>query len=341
MNTAELKIVSSDQPVIKDRIDEVATNVQNRIKLLNIDSLVATENTVSALKKTRAELSNEFMLFEDQRKAVKKFILEPYSQFEVKYSVIKNLYEDAAKKLKDKIDSVEKDLLANKKKELISYFLELQEQHQLDWLDFEQLRIKIQLSTTTKKYKEQILATISKIVDELQLISGETYQSEILVEYKATLDVARSIQKIRIRKQAEKEEQERIKYARATKRKDQLRTLSFVYSDLIQSYYYVHDQAITIKLSDVENMEEQEWNKSYNELCDFTTPSQPLQAEPQRASVLQAPTVEQESTKSMQEPNDQPEQYTATFRVTGTFDQLTDLTRFLKENHIQYKQLNN
>jgi len=90
-----------------------------------------------------------------------------------------------------------------KKDKLIAYFDELCAVEKLDWLKYEKLCIEVNLSTSLKQYKVQISTDIGKIKDDINLISTEKHEAEILVEYKKTLNASQSIQQVRKRKQEE------------------------------------------------------------------------------------------------------------------------------------------
>lgn len=81
------KIIEVTQkPIIEySFIDEIAKNVEAKIESLNIDTLEPTEDNLSVIKSTRAELNNDFKTLEEQRKMVKDIVLKDYNAFEDKY----------------------------------------------------------------------------------------------------------------------------------------------------------------------------------------------------------------------------------------------------------------
>jgi len=336
MSTEIKEIVTSNQPIVTDRIGEVTALVKQQIDELNIDSLIATEDTVGSLKKTRANLTSYLKIFEEQRKDIKKYILAPYVVFEEKYNLLKEFFTEADKKLKDKIDSVELELLATKKKDLEEYYTELQKFHELDWLSFDRLNIKILLSTSTKKYKEQILEFINRILDDLALIYTEKNKTEILVFYKETLNAALSIQEVRKRKAAEKEEKDKIIFKRTQKRKDEIRSLLFVYSDLLRAYTFINDDNIIVTLSDIENLTEEDWSTLITATKEKTITKTTIKEEQQKTVPLKAPIVEQGvETQTIEEEKI----LVAKFEVKGTIPQLKKLQAFLKDNNYNYQNI--
>lgn len=203
-------IVLKQAPVIQHKLEDVGKQVTERIEFLNIDSLVATEETLKSLKALRAELNKDLKEFEEQRKFVKNGVNKPYLEFEAIYKTeISEKYTSAVDKLKDKIGSVEMKLKEQKRNELIEYFSQYCASENIDFLKFTNTGIEVNLSTSIKKYKEQIHKFIERVKSELTLIDSEEHSTEILVEYKKTLNVSQAITNVRYRKQAEKEEAEK------------------------------------------------------------------------------------------------------------------------------------
>ncbi|MFW5753510.1 MAG: DUF1351 domain-containing protein, partial [Marinilabiliaceae bacterium] len=100
-------IVLKQAPVIQHKLEEAGKQVTERIDSLNIDSLVATEETLKSLKDMRAQLNKELKEFEEQRKFVKQGVNKPYLEFESVYKEqISDKYTGAVDKLKEKIGSV-------------------------------------------------------------------------------------------------------------------------------------------------------------------------------------------------------------------------------------------
>ena len=70
-------------PVIEERLRSMKAHVDESVQ--EALSLVCTEETVTAVKKARADLNNQFADLEEQRKAVKKAVMEPWERFEAVY----------------------------------------------------------------------------------------------------------------------------------------------------------------------------------------------------------------------------------------------------------------
>ncbi len=205
-------------PVIqyKQELVKIGKSIDERLKELNLESQVATTETLKSLKELRADFNKELKEYESQRTGVKKAILKEYDEFEVEYKKeIKEKIEKAVETLKDKIDFVEDDLRKKKEDTIKNYFKELCETKKIDFLTFDQTEISITLSTPDKQYKEKCIEFVNKVVDDLELIDTQDYKTEILVEYKTSLNAARSIKTVKERKAA-------IELAEAQEKQDQL-----------------------------------------------------------------------------------------------------------------------
>lgn len=208
-NTTAIQLVQS--PVIKHALQEVGKSVTDRLAELNIENLIATDDTVKGLKKLSAELTKELKEYEEQRKVIKNGVMNPYNEFEGIYkSEISEKYKKAIDTLKAKVSAVEDNIKESKKKEVEIYFNSLCASHEIDFVKFEKLGIDINLSTTVKKYKEQVDAYIAGILSDLQLIDTQEHKTETLVEYKKVLSVSEAIITVKNRKAAEEEEAAKI-----------------------------------------------------------------------------------------------------------------------------------
>lgn len=319
-------------PKIEHDLVRVGISVTQRIESLNIKGQVATEETVGALKKLRAELNAEFKEFEEQRKAIKDAVMNPYNELDEIYKLeVSEKYKSATDMLKDKIAEVEDKIKSDRMEEVKLFFVELCLDRDIDFLSWPQLGIDIKLSDSMKSYKDRVTLFVDKVVDELQLIDTQAYKAEIMVEYKKTLNAAKAIKEVQDRKDAEQRERERDKLTETQRRQTELRKLSMVYKDLTKSFNWVNDDNVYITNHDVENLSKEEFNKRYVELEQAIKSLTPDTKTPEVIQPLKAPVVEQ--------PKQQEKTLTATFSATGTMAQLTALAEYMKQNNITYKNI--
>lgn len=311
-------------PVIQQNLVELGKSVSDRIELLNIDNQIANTDTVKALKNIRATLNKEFAEFEDQRKFVKNGVLSPYNEFEDLYKKeVQDKYKNAIDTLKDKISFVENSIKDEKKKSIVAYFDELCETNSIDFVSFAATCISIDLSTSEKKYKEACDKFIDGVKSDLDLINTQDYRAEILVEYKNTLNVSKSIQKVKERIEAGKEEKERERVRLIANRKTALLSIGF----LVHGENYVFNEEIFMSVDDVENLPSNNFKKQYIELQEKINAQKEQISAPKMVEPIP---VTQESKEEI---------YTASFEVTGTMKELKSISEFLKSNNINYKNL--
>lgn len=195
-------------PVIEEQLKNVSTVIDERVK--KATSLVCTDETVKAVKEIRANLNKDYKDFEEQRKIIKEQILKPYTDFEDVYKkCVSDKFRNADITLKGKIELVEKELKDKKEQEVKEYFKEYKVANELDFIKYEQAKINVTLSASMKSLKEQAKAFIDKVVDDLKLIDTQEHKTEILVEYKQTLNVSNAITTVTNRFKAIEEEKKK------------------------------------------------------------------------------------------------------------------------------------
>lgn len=201
-------IVVKQLPQIEEHLKELSLDVDKKVE--NAKNLICTEENVTTIKQIRASLNKEFKEVENQRKIVKEQILAPYMQFEEIYKMyISDKYKSADNDLKVRIDSTENELKNIKEQEIKDYFEEYKKANNIDFVTYSQARINVTLSASRKSLKEQAKQFIDKIVDDLKLINTQEHKTEILVEYKQSLNVSQAITSVTNRFKAIEEEKKR------------------------------------------------------------------------------------------------------------------------------------
>lgn len=327
-------------PVIKHDLISIGASVTKRIDELNVENLVATEDTIKSMKSLRAELNKEATEFEVQRKAVKEAVNSPYAEFEAVYkSEVIDKYKNAVEILKTKIGAFEIKIKEEKQANIERYFDELCLSEKIDFVKFSQLNLKIDLSTSEKKYKEQCNDFIAKVQDDIKLIEASDYQAEIMTEYKATLNASKSITTVRERKANEKLEAERIKRAETSRREWLLRDVGMVYFDIAKSFALSSEDSISIKQSEIENLSNDEFMARYVQIeSEIKALNSKKQLNPESAG-LENPKPE------IKQPLEAPKEiipekvFEASFECKGTMSQLKALGEYMRANGIEYKNI--
>ena len=206
--------------IVYEKIKAVGQQIEAKIAELNLDNQLVTDETLKSAKNTRTMLRKELAVFEEQRKFIKEQVNAPYEAFEKAYKEhIKVHYDKADNTLKYKIDEVQNRLLNDKQGRIKDYFTELCQSQGIDFLIFERLPLNITLSDSDKKFKEQVANFVGEVSKSLEFIESLTdpdeYKAEILADYKQTLDVMRSINNAKYRKQQREAELQRLEAQKA------------------------------------------------------------------------------------------------------------------------------
>ena len=215
-------IVIKQLPIIEESLRSMSEDIDKAVA--EAKSLVCNEETVKSVKAIRADLTKQLDALEEKRKAVKSSVMEPYEAFEKVYKeYVSEKFKTAIADLKKKIDDTEDGIKAEKAEEVRAYFAEYAASKNIDYVTFERADIQVSLSATTKKLKEQAKAFLDKVSDELALIDTQENKAEILVEYKASLNVATAIRTVSARFKAVEDERKRQEDLQAFKAKEQPR----------------------------------------------------------------------------------------------------------------------
>ena len=329
--TQEKEIQLVQVPKIVHRLQEVGARVTARLTELGVDTLVATEDTVKALKDLRAELNKELTDFESQRKWVKEGVMNPYNEFEAIYKAeISEKYKGAIDTLKTKIETVENKVKAEKRDRIKLYFDELCTAEGLDFVPFDKAVPEVNLSTSEKKYKEQCAEFVAKVQDDLNLIRTEEHQPEILAEYKKSLNSALAITTVRQRKEAEKAEADRLKIAEALRRTKEVIDAGMVLDEFTGTWLYKDEVMMTKNF--VTTATKEEYAMKLAECIEKIREDKandPQQGEMTFAAPVAAPSVAPAVQKTE-------ELVKAQFEVTGTMTQLRALGQYMRDNKIAY-----
>lgn len=302
MDNALQVITLKQLPIIEEHLQLVKSDVETRTR--NAMQLVCTEETRKDVKSIRTELSKEFAEMENQRKRVKEAIMEPYNQFETVYKeCISDPYKKADAELKKRIDEVESGLKSDKEKDIRDYFSELCKANNLPWLRFEQMNLKIGLSTSVNGVKTTLTATVLKIAEEVQELSHHEDATELLVEYKKSLNVALALSTIRAR-------HEQIE---------------------LQKQYEAQRRAALEQQRAAEEKVQKAVSEAQETQQDAAEPPIEEVTAPTEETPTEAPAAVQEQA--------QPTIYEVKFAVRGTIEQLKKLKQFIMQEGMSYDDI--
>lgn len=343
--STETQIVLKQIPIITHQLQKAGKNVQKRIDDLELDKQIVTEENRQAMKVLRAELSKEFKGYEEQRGIIKNAVNNPYNEFETVYKTeITERYKSADDLLKEKIDSVELQMKRNKESNLKTYFEELANSEKIDFLVFDNLGLKIDLSTTEKKYKEQINGFVEKVNDDLKLIKATDFEAEILTEYKKTLNASKAITEVKERKEKEEKEKARIKAELIQNRKNYLEKLGLNHVEITNQWEF--NEEIFVSLKDIEELSKEDFTAKYAEIQAKINDLKTKEADTIKSTVIEAEVISEPVKKEVSKPVAAPieikpteEIKTASLEVKATLSKLRALGEYMKQNEIEYKNI--
>lgn len=212
-------IIVKQLPIIEEQLKMIRESVE--AKTASALAMVCSEDTVKEIKRLRADLGRDFKAFEDKRKEVKAAVLAPYEAFEAAYREnISNLYKDTDAKLKGKIDDTENAIKAQRAEEVEAFYKEYADSVGVDFVPFEQSGVKVTLSDSMKKMKEACSSFLDRVADDLYMIRANKDCDEIMVEYKKTLNLTRSVVTVAERKESIKQEAQRAAEREAQRQKE-------------------------------------------------------------------------------------------------------------------------
>lgn len=210
-------IVVAQLPIIKEQLAAIKEQFQTAAE--RAKSLDCTEDNLTEIRKTRANITKVFESLEERRKEAKRAIMAPYDEFEKVYKdCVTNIYKPCDAELSSKIKAVEESLKAEKRKYAADFFAESTNASGIDFLTLEQVGLNIGLNTSRKSIKEKISAFVTKVAEELALIETQECADEIIVEYKQTLNVANAITTVANRHKAA--EAERVRREQQQKQRE-------------------------------------------------------------------------------------------------------------------------
>jgi hypothetical protein len=221
-----LQVITLRQlPIIEEHLQLVKEKIEARTN--QVAQMAVTEETRADAKKMRTELRKEFDAMETQRKRVKADIMAPYEHFETLYKeYVSEPYKKADAALDGQIKELERGIVEKKTAEIKDYFAELCKANNLDWLKYEQLNLKVGLSTTVSGVKTAMTATVLQIAADAAELSQNADAAELLVEYQKSLNMALALSTVRARheqierqRRAEEERRARIAEQKAAEQK--------------------------------------------------------------------------------------------------------------------------
>lgn len=189
-------------PVIEEQLQKVKAAVTARVDA--VSNMACTVQTVTDVKKARADLNKELEALEEKRKEIKAKCLEPYNKMEAAYKeCVATPIRDGLAKMDKKIQEVEGALKAACEQRLRAYFAELCQRERLGWLQYHRAGITVDLTSAKQKTPQKLMDRLSEFVarvaTERDAINRLPDADEIMVEFQKTLSMASAVETVRRR----------------------------------------------------------------------------------------------------------------------------------------------
>ena len=206
IQVTQLPIIQEQLRPLKERWEQYA---------LDAEAMVCTGETIQSVKSFRTDMRKEFDELESLRKMAKKAVLEPYEQFEAIYKeCVTDAYRSADAVCSRKVSEVESEIKRRCEEGLREYFLELCAAVHIDFLTYEQSGVQVDLTSakqkTPKKLREQLMAFVSGVAQDVETISVMENSEELMAEYRQSLSLSAAIHAVEDRYRRIEEEKERL-----------------------------------------------------------------------------------------------------------------------------------
>lgn len=192
---------------IESNMKEVKSYVENLNNYYK--NITFTEETMKEAKDEKSKVNKFKAQVADYRKNIIAEYNKPIKAFEDTAKETEKLLTDTYNTINQQVANYETQQKEIKEQEIKDYFEEYKTANNIDFITYGQARINVTLSASVKSLKEQAKQFIDKIVDDLKLIETQEHKTEILVEYKQTLNVAQSITSVTNRFKAIEEEKKK------------------------------------------------------------------------------------------------------------------------------------
>lgn len=190
-------------PIIYEKLVSVEQNM-TAIRQ-HVFGLPLNEDSLKEVKGLRAQIRKQFDELEEQRKAVKKAVMEPYEKAEATYKVfVSTPFNTTDSFLKTWIDGYQDNLKQKCFDTLKAYFDELCQSQNIDFLSFAHCGVVVDMAMARqkepRKAMDQIYTYVMGVRSDLDTILKMEDAEEIMAEYRCCPILASAIGKVTRRK---------------------------------------------------------------------------------------------------------------------------------------------
>lgn len=183
-----------------ETIKQQALNLSTNMKKVEV-----TNENIQVSKQLLAAVTKEVRRLNDERIKVKRTILQPYDDLEVKIKEITDIVKKADDIVRSQVRELEERERQDKKELIESIFNKRMKQYEFgELMGFDKFLKPTHLnkSTSMTKIETDMVTWLTKVETDLELINSMEYSFEIIGEYQRTQDVASSIKSVMDRHKA-------------------------------------------------------------------------------------------------------------------------------------------
>lgn len=207
-------------PIISENLDSIRQQLSAVVN--QACGSERNDENLKHIKSLRADLSKQFAQMEEQRKEVKRQVMQPYVQAEEKYKAcIADPYRQADQQLKAWVDDYQNELKNAAWQKLEAYRAELCQARNIPPFTLEQAGVSVDMAAARqeipKKAMAQVEAFALRIQQEVGTISTLEDSEAVMAEYVRDFDLSRAIQAVSFRRQKEEAAKEAIRQAQESR----------------------------------------------------------------------------------------------------------------------------
>lgn len=207
-------------------IESNMTEIQNKAKEIKswYENLVITEEMIPDMKKEKADINKAKTIVSDYRKKIVAEFNKPLELFTATAKEAEKTLGEAYTCINNQIGVYEQETINKKTEDIKAYFNEYAQSLNIDFATYEQANINVNLSASMKSSKEAAKTFLDKIASDLELIEmeDESIKTDILIEYKKSLNASASIIAVKQRAKAKEEEIKRQEAIKELKAKEEV-----------------------------------------------------------------------------------------------------------------------
>ena len=184
-------VVEQKQGSIVSNLDALTSELNENLN--HYRNLVVTEDTTKDAKKIISNLNKLDKEINDTRIRNKKEFMKPFEDFELQAKEMSSLIKEASGSISIQVKTFEGKVIEDKTNKVKQFFEEHKLANGYDFVNFEQVGLKIGLSNTITALEKLVIEFMDKVAADLALIETQQNKERILVKYYQSLDATQAI----------------------------------------------------------------------------------------------------------------------------------------------------